>query len=194
MYHAAHDQIVTERPQAMALKSTIYKAQLNIADMDRDYYADHVLTLACHPSETEERLMVRVLAFAMYADEQLQFPRGLSSEDEPDLWRKDLTGAVEHWIELGMPDETRIRKGCHRAQQVTIFTYGDYAPPVWWEKLRGSVQRFDTLNVLHIDGATSAALAATAARGMELQVSIQDGTIWFSAGDSPIEVRVQRWR
>src|SRR5574343_769901 len=136
----------------MALKSTVYRLQLNIADMDRDYYADHNLTLACHPSETEERLMVRVLAFALYASEDLQFTRGLSSEDEPDLWRKDLTGHVLHWIELGMPDETRIRKGCHRATRATVITYGDRAPVIWWDKIKGSLQRFDNLTVLNIPG------------------------------------------
>lgn len=178
----------------MALKSTVYRLQLNIADMDRDYYADHNLTLACHPSETEERLMVRVLAFALYASEDLQFTRGLSSEDEPDLWRKDLTGDILHWIELGMPDETRIRKGCHRAARATVITYGDRAPAIWWEKIRASLQRFDNLDVLNIPEETSQALAALADRGMELQVSIQDGAVWISAGDSQLEVRPLRWR
>lgn len=178
----------------MALKSTIYKVLLNIADMDRDYYADHNLTLACHPSETEERLIVRVLAFMLYANEDLQFTRGLSSEDEPDLWQKDLTGDVLHWIELGMPDETRIRKACHRARQVTVLTYGDNAPAVWWEKIRGSLIRFDNLMVLNLPAETSVALATLVARGMELQVSIQDGTAWVSTDETQVEARVARWR
>ena len=178
----------------MALKSTVYKVLLNIADMDRDYYADHNLTLACHPSETEERLMVRVLAFALFASDDLQFTRGLSSEDEPDLWQKDLTGDILHWIELGMPDETRIRKACHRARRVTVICYGDFAPPVWWDKIRGSLQRFDNLTVLHLPSATSEALAGLAERGMELQVSLQDGVAWLSAGDAQVEVSPARWR
>lgn len=178
----------------MALKSTVYKAQLNIADMDRDYYADHGLTLACHPSETEERLMVRVLAFALYAHEDLQFTRGLSSEDEPDLWQKDLTGAVEHWIELGMPDESRIRKGCARAGRMTVITYGDRAPPVWWDKIRNGLTRFDNLSVLNLPGEITQALAARAERSMVLQITIQDGTLWVSIGDAQIEVRPVHWR
>lgn len=178
----------------MALKSTVYKVQLNIADMDRDYYADHGLTLACHPSETEERLMVRVLAFALFANEDLQFTRGLSSEDEPDLWQKDLTGAIEHWIELGMPDESRIRKGCNRSRRMTVLTYGDRAPPVWWEKIRGSLTRFDNLSVLNLDGDCTQALAAQAGRGMALQITIQDGTLWVSTDEAQIEVRPVRWR
>ncbi len=98
----------------MALKATIYKASLNIADMDRNYYDVHSLTIACHPSETEERLMVRLLAFALFASDSLAFTRGISTDDEPDLWDKDLTDHITHWIELGVPDESRIRKGCNR--------------------------------------------------------------------------------
>ncbi|MEL0027266.1 MAG: YaeQ family protein [Perlucidibaca sp.] len=178
----------------MALKSTVYKAQLNVADMDRDYYADHSLTLACHPSETEERLMVRVLAFALHASDSLQFTRGLSSEDEPDLWQKDMTGAVEHWIELGMPDESRIRKGCHRAERMTVLSYGDRAPAIWWEKIRGGLLRFDNLSVLHLAGDATQALAEQADRNMTWQVTIQDGTLWVIVGDVQIEVAPTRWR
>ena len=89
----------------MALKATIFKADLQIADMDRNHYGNHALTLARHPSETDERMMVRLLAFAIHADEQLSFGKGLSTEDEPDLWQKDLTGAIERWIDVGLPDE-----------------------------------------------------------------------------------------
>ncbi len=178
----------------MALKSTVHKVQLNIADMDRDYYADHNLTLACHPSETEERLMVRVLAFAMHAHEDLQFTRGLSSEDEPDLWQKDLIGTIEHWIELGMPDESRIRKGCNRSGRMTVVTYGDRAPPVWWEKIRGSVARFDNLRVINLAGEATQALAAHVERSMVLQITIQDGTLWIIVGDAQIELPVVYWR
>ena len=92
----------------MALNSTIYKVELQISDMDRHYYATHALTLARHPSETEERLMVRLLAFALYADERLEFGKGISDEDEPALWRKAYTDEIELWIEVGQPDETRI--------------------------------------------------------------------------------------
>jgi uncharacterized protein YaeQ len=102
----------------MALKSTIYKAELQIADMDRHYYADHALTIARHPSETDERMMVRVAAFALFAQERLEFCKGLSDTDEPDLWQKDLTGAIETWIEVGQPDERRIAKASGRSNEV----------------------------------------------------------------------------
>jgi uncharacterized protein YaeQ len=108
----------------MALNSTIYKVELQISDMDRHYYATHALTLARHPSETEERLMVRLLAFALYADDRLEFGKGISDEDEPALWRKAYTDEIELWIELGQPDEARIRKACGRSRQVVVINYG----------------------------------------------------------------------
>ena len=178
----------------MALKATVYKVHLNIADMDRGYYADHALTLACHPSETEERLMVRILTFALYASADLQFTRGLSSEDEPDLWQKDLTGAIVHWIELGLPDESRIRKGAHRAERVTVVTYGERAPHIWWEKIRGSLARFDNLTVLHLPATATAALVPELSRSMQMQVSVQDGSLWVSLNQAQVEVRPERWR
>src|SRR3982750_3888876 len=108
----------------MALKSTILKAELCIADVDRGYYHDHTLTIARHPSETEERVMVRLLAFALHASDALTFGRGLSTEDEPDLWQHDLTGTIESWIDVGLPDERVVRKACGRARDVYVLAYG----------------------------------------------------------------------
>src|ERR1700686_5331137 len=99
----------------MALKSTIFKAELQVSDLDRDHFATHALRIARHPSETDERMMVRVLAFALHADDALEFGRGLSAENEPDLWQRDLTGAIERWIEVGLPDEREVRKASGRA-------------------------------------------------------------------------------
>ena len=104
----------------MALKATIFKADLHIADMARNYYAEHALTVARHPSETDERMMARILAFALNADERLAFGKGLSDADEPDLWQKDLTGAIEHWIEVGQPDEKRLLRACGRAARARV--------------------------------------------------------------------------
>ncbi len=118
----------------MALKATIFKADLQIADMDRRYYGDHTLTIARHPSETDERMMVRLLAFAMHADEALSFGRGLSTDDEPDLWRKDLTGTIEIWIDVGLPDEKRVRRACGRARQVFVYSYGGRGAELWWDQ------------------------------------------------------------
>src|SRR5690242_20631572 len=140
----------------MALNATIYKAELQVSDMDRHYYATHALTLARHPSETEERLMVRLLAFALHADERLEFGKGLSSEDEPDLWRKALSGEIEQWIDLGQPDEQRIRKACGRAREVIVVNYGGRASDVWWEKNAGALARSKNLVVLDVSAATAA--------------------------------------
>ncbi|HWS25207.1 MAG TPA: YaeQ family protein, partial [Xanthomonadales bacterium] len=118
----------------MALKATVYKAELQISDLDRHYYETHTLTLAQHPSETGERVMVRLLAYALFAADDLDFGRGLSSDDEPDLWRKSLTGEIEQWIYLGQPEEARIRKACGRAREVVVIGYSGRSFSLWWEK------------------------------------------------------------
>ena len=115
----------------MALKATIFKAAVQIADTDRNYYQTHALTLARHPSETDERMMVRLLAFALHAHESLLFGKGLSADDEPDLCRKDLTGAIQLWIDVGQPDEKRLRKACGRASQVVVYSYGTTSARAW---------------------------------------------------------------
>ena len=129
----------------MALKATIFKAELQIADMDRNYYHDHALTIARHPSETDERMMVRLLAFALNADEALVFGKGLSTDDEADLWRKDLTGAIELWIDVGQPDERRIRRACGRARRVIVYSYGGYGAAIWWNQVGGELARTKNL-------------------------------------------------
>ena len=161
----------------MALNSTIYKVELQVSDMDRHYYATHALTLARHPSETEERLMVRLLAFALYADERLEFGKGISDEDEPALWRKAYTDEIELWIEVGQPDESRIRKACGRARQVVVISYGGNAAELWWNKIGSLLARHRNLTVLEIPAATVAQLVALLQRGMRLQCLIQDGQL-----------------
>ena len=161
----------------MALNSTIYKVELQVSDMDRHYYATHALTLARHPSETEERLMVRLLAFALYADERLEFGKGLSDEDEPALWRKAYTDEIELWIDVGQPDEARIRKACGRSRQVVVLSYGGHAAQLWWNKVGPTLARHRNLTVLDVPAATVAELAALLQRGMRLQCLLQDGQL-----------------
>lgn len=164
----------------MALTATIRKAELQISDLDRGYYATHHLTLAQHPSETDERLMVRLLAFALFARDRLEFGKGLSESDEPDLWQHDYTGEVALWIDLGQPDESRVRKACNRAAEVVVVNYGGNAAEVWWKKYGAALARFGNLRVLDIDPAAVAALARRIQRGMRFQVLIQDGEVqWF---------------
>ena len=149
----------------MALKSTVVRAELQVSDMDRHHYGTYPLTLAQHPSETGERLMVRLLAFALYADERLEFGRGLSTDEDPDLWQRNYTGHVQRWIELGQPDESRIRKACGRAADL------------WWEKNARDLARHGNLVVLDLPAAQVQALEALYARGLRLTVMIQDGEI-----------------
>lgn len=167
----------------MALTATVRKADLQISDIDRGYYASHSLTLAQHPSETDERLMARLLAFVMFADDRLEFGRGLSSDDEPDLWRRDYTGDIELWIDLGQPDESRIRKACNRSAQVVIINHGGNASDVWWKKNARALARYDNLRVIDIAADEVAALGNLIQRSMRFDVLVQDGEIQFIAND-----------
>jgi len=173
----------------MALTATIHKAELSISDMDRHYYATHALTLARHPSETEERLMARLLAFTLYADERLEFGKGLSDTDEPALWRKAYTDEIE-LIDVGLlPDETRLRKACNQSRHVVVLAYGGHAVDVWWSKIASTLTRHDNLSVLAIDHADMQQLAALCERSMRLQCLIQDGELQLIAGDLALPIR-----
>jgi len=181
----------SQSPNRMALNSTTYKIELSISDMDRGYYATHTLTLARHPSETDERLMVRLLAFAMRADERLQFGKGISSDDEPDLWRKDLTGDILEWIELGQPDEQRIRRACGRARQVVVVNYNGRATDIWWDKNKAQLARLKNLTVIDIAPPAVDALAAMATRNMRLQCLIQDHQVQLFGEDSASALAIE---
>ncbi|WP_042303011.1 YaeQ family protein [Paraburkholderia kururiensis] len=173
----------------MALKSTIYKAELQIADMDRHYYGDHALTIARHPSETDERMMVRIAAFALFAQERLEFCKGLSDADEPDLWQKDLTGAIERWIEVGQPDERRIAKACGRAEDVVVIAYGGRTSDIWWQGVQTRMDRLRNVTVWSLGEGVAASLGALAERTMRLQCTVQDGAAWLgSAATEPVAI------
>jgi len=163
----------------MALKATIYKAELQVADLDRGHFADYSLTLARHPSETDERLMVRLLAFALYAGEDLSFGKGISTEDEAAVWEIDPAGVIRLWIEVGLPDETRIKKACHKADRVVLLTYGARAVDAWWRQNADALKRFGNLEVWRLGGDDSEALAGLAERNMKLACTIQEGTVYL---------------
>lgn len=172
----------------MALKATVHKAELQVSDMDRHYYATHALTLAQHPSETDERLMVRLLAFGLFADERLEFGRGISTDDEPDLWRKSLTGEIEQWIELGQPEESRIRKACGRAREVVVIGYSGRGFGLWWEKNAAALGRCGNLTVLELPAGTSESLVALLERGMKLQLIVQEGDVQVMGDGGSVSV------
>jgi uncharacterized protein YaeQ len=176
----------------MALKATIFKAELQIADMDRNYFHEHTLTIARHPSETDERMMVRLLAFALHADESLAFGKGLSADDEPDLWRKDLTGAIELWIDVGQPDERRIRRACGRARHVFVYSYGGQGAAIWWDQIASKLERSSNLTIISVPAAASQALAKLARRNMQLNCTIQDGELWLADAEERVQVDLTR--
>lgn len=175
----------------MAQKATIFKADLSIADMDRHYYADHTLTLALHPSETHARLMLRLVAFALHASADLSFTRGLVADDEPDIWQKSLTDEIDLWIELGLPDERRLRKAAGRAKQVVVYAYGDRGLDVWWTKSTKEFNRIDNLRILAVPDATTSALESLIERTMTLSLTVQDNDIWLSNGITQVPIS---WR
>ncbi len=172
----------------MSSRFTVLKARLHIADIDRGYYADHVLTLAHHPSETDERVAMRLLAFVLQASPKLAFARGLTEEDEPDLWEKDATGDTHLWVEVGLPDPKRVRKACTRARRVLIYSYGGRAAQVWWETHRDKLEALENLTVLEVPVLVSQALAALVQKTMNLNGTIQDDQIWVADDKTSVTV------
>lgn len=172
----------------MAIKATIFKANLQIADMERHYYQDHQLTLARHPSETDERMMVRLLAFAIHAHEYLEFGQGMTNDEEADVWKKDLTGSIDLWIDVGIPDEKLIRKACGRSRQVVVYAYGGRVVDMWFDKERAQFERQKNLTIINLPVETTKELAKLAQRTMNLQCIIQDGQVWVSNGAASVQV------
>jgi len=175
----------------MALKSTIFKADLSVSDMDRPYYGSHTLTIAKHPSENDARMMVRLLAFACEASDTLTFTRGLDEPDEPDLWEKTLTGDIAHWIELGQPDESRLKRAAARADRVTVFTYNGASAREWWKGMAGKAGKLRNVTIYNVPAEAVEALAALAQRAMRLSVTIQDSEIWVSDDDHNVRITLE---
>lgn len=173
----------------MALKATIYKADLQIADMNRHYYETHSQTIARHPSETEERVIARVLMFALYATESMSFTKGLFEVDEPDVWDKDLTDAIQLWVDVGQPDETRIKKASNRSKKVVVLSYNS-STDVWWKGLESKISRLDNVTVLQLLPETSAALTALVTRSMRISFTIQDDEILVSTDEGSVDVKL----
>ncbi len=173
----------------MALKATICKANLQVSDMDRNYFAEHALTVARHPSETDERMMVRLLAFALNAHGHLAFGKGLSDTDEPDLWQRDLTGSIEHWIEVGQPDDKRLLRAAGRAGRVTVYAYGNRAD-LWWKPLADKLERAKNLAVWRVPVPAVRALEKLAGRAMQLQCMVQEGQLYFSNATETVPIEL----
>ncbi len=186
----------------MALKSTIFKADLQLADIDHGCYTDLQLTLARHPSETDERMMLRLAALALNAhqvqdlcggDGRIGFGAGLSSPDEPDVQLVDFTGRTRLWIEVGQPDEKALAKACAKADAVLLYAYGP-AAEVWWRGIEGKLTRLPKLQVWRIAAADAQALAALAERSMQLQATVQEGQLTLSGAAGSVTLEPQPWK
>ena len=175
----------------MAIKSTIFKADIQVSNMNTHYYQNHQLTVARHPSENDQRMMIRLLAFALQAHEQLQFTKGLSDEDEPDLWQKSLSDEIEVWIDLGQPDEKRIRKACAKADKVVVYTYNESGALKWFEQIENKLTRFDHLSIYCVPDEAAIAMSQMSKRNMQLQYMIQDGEIMVSDGENSVTVELK---
>lgn len=178
---------------SMALGATIYKVDLHVADTDRHYYDSHSLTIARHPSETAERMVVRLLAFARHAQQDLSFTKGLSETDEPDLWLKDLTGEIKLWIEVGQPTDTRILRACGKADQVIIYCYNGHASKLWWDGVSKKVTRARNLRVICLPLEPIRTLARNVERNMDLHVNIQEGELFVPTGNEQISLMPSLW-
>jgi uncharacterized protein YaeQ len=172
----------------MGTKSTIYKAELTITNVDRQYYETHPLVIAQHPSEPDRRVMARLIVYAIFAHERLEFGRGISSDQDPDLWRRDLTGVIEQWIELGQPEESDIRKACGLAKEVIIVTYSGNSAEVWWAKNASSLVKQKNLKVLNIDSDSLEQATRLLDRRMTLTAIIQDGEFQLSNGSDSVVI------
>ena len=178
----------------MAQNATIYKVELSVSDMDRHYYGTHKLTVAKHPSETDERLMVRIVACALNAHENLEMTKGISTGDEPDIWQKSLSGELDVWVALGLPSEKVMRQSCGKAERVIVYPYGGRTAEMWWDKIKSSTIRFENLQVIGFSEKDTNELAKLASRTMKLQINIQDGDVMVSVGDSIVYVTPLKWK
>lgn len=176
----------------MALKATIHKANIQLADMDRHVYTDISVTIARHPSENDERMMIRVLALVLgwpqdTSEGTLEFAKDMWEPDEPALWQKNFSDEILHWVEVGQPDDKRLMKASGRARQVSLWAFQS-STPIWWEGIATKLTRAQNLTVWQVPTEQSQALATLARRSMALQVTVQDGTAWVNDGEQTIEV------
>lgn len=179
---------------SVAIKATIFKAELQLSNMDEQHYANYNLTLARHPSETDLRLLLRLLAFALNAHDQLRFTKGISSDDEPDLWLKSLSDEIELWIDLGQPDVKRIRRACGRAKRVIVYPYAERSAAIWWEQIRDDLSRSSNLNVIKLSPDDNPTLEGLIQRNMHLHATIQEGQVWLGDDQQTVMIELHQWQ
>ncbi len=175
----------------MALKATIFKLDLQVDNIDLHYYQLHPLTIARHPSENSARMLYRIIAFALNAHPELQFTKGISSIDEPDLWQHSASGEIEQWIELGQPDEKRLRRACGKAKQVVVYSYQQRSGEIWWQQLSTRTKESLHFTAYQLIISNDAPIEQIISRQMQLNCTIQDGAIWLTDGTTTLEVATQ---
>ncbi|MGL5006759.1 MAG: YaeQ family protein [Plesiomonas sp.] len=178
----------------MALKATVYKANINIADMDRHHYQDVDLVIAQHPSETELRMMVRLLAWIYHADERLSFTKGLCAEDEPEIWIKNYHGGIDLWIDVGLPDEKRVKKAVNQSEKVVLYTYSERSARIWWEQNKNKLSQYKNLSIYFVPDEQTTILSQFVQRTMHIQATIEDSIVWFSDTTKNSQVACEKWQ
>ncbi|WP_440054489.1 YaeQ family protein [Pseudoalteromonas sp. T1lg65] len=173
----------------MALKATIIKANLSLSDMDKHVYQDINLTVAQHPSENDHRLMLRLLAFALQYRDSLKFTKGLCADDEPEAWCIDDIGDITFWLDLGLPDEKRIKKACNKAKQVVLYSYGENTQTMWWQKHQQQLKQYANLTVFSLAFDETSQLALFANKAVNLTITVQDGEVWVSNESTTVHLK-----
>lgn len=172
----------------MAIGATIFKVNLNLSNLNSHYYDDFNLTIAKHPSENDERMMYRIIAFLFCAHQDLELTKGLSSTEEPDLWQRDITGRIIHWIELGLPDERRIKQACGKSDNVTIFTYHENKTQEWITKISASFKNNDKVKIYHINTLKGPQIESLIKKSMRLSALIEENILYLSDDDDRIGI------
>jgi uncharacterized protein YaeQ len=176
----------------MARGATIYRLQLELSHVDRNIYGEMQLTVARHPSETMARTVARLLAYGLRYDEGLEFGRGISATDEPDLWRREGDGRVIEWIEVGQPDAKRLIKASRHSGCCQLFTFGPAAEH-WRQTQLATMKAPANLGVARIADDFLDAVAETCDRQLRWSMTVTEGTIFFTTGDTSLETSPEIW-
>jgi len=185
-HYSIFQKIKNKREQPVALKPTIYKFNIALSDLDRNFYDTIDLTLALHPSETIQRMMARVVAFCINAQESLKFTKGLSEIEEPDIWLRTLDDQIALWIDVGEPDVERIKKATHKATSVKVYSFNSKSN-VWWEQSKAKFARI-AASIYRFQWDEIQAFSAMLERTMALSMTIADDSVYITSGDGQCEI------
>lgn len=175
----------------MALGATVCKAFVDISDIDRGFYESRALTIAQHPSETPARMMLRLMAWILFAGDKTEFGRGLSTDGDPDVFETNDAGDIYRWIEVGCPDIKTLRRAAGKSEDVVVIAYDEARIEPWWQSRKGDLSKIDKLSVRWISDEDLEKIAAMAARNMKFAATLQDGVIWIADESRNIEIEIK---